>query len=1053
MEDLKPGIIVKGSRWPEPINIKKTELYDPYVKIVASGTESNENFDQMIPLSELADMDIQVVNTDFSAKPREIFLALESKRYHFASTYDPLLAMSTSKVDPLPHQIDAVYGHVLRMPKIRFLLAHDPGAGKTIMAGLIIKELKIRKIVNRILIVVPGHLKDQWSREMKDRFSETFTIMSKDYMRSQYGENAWDKENQIITSIDFAKRDENIPSLKVSEFDLIVVDEAHKMSAYMYGKKKDKTSRYRLGEILSKNSEHLLFLTATPHKGDPENFRLFLDLLSPGFFKTTDMIKESLNSNHHPLFLRKMKEHMVDFNGKPLFVPREVKTPEIRLSDLEKTLYNEVSHYVKMQYNKALNTNKKRNIGFALVILQRRMASSTYALLQSLQRRKTKLEKMLDGSLKDNQDTPSKPYDIDEIDDMSEEERWREEELWETLSVAENRQELEREISTLSDLIHKARNIIEHETEKKLIELKDTLANMGKSDSKEKILIFTESKDTLKYIDNKIRGWGYSTNTIHGNMSLEGRVNAESVFKNSTQIMVATEAAGEGINLQFCHFMINYDLPWNPNRLEQRMGRIHRYGQQKNVTVFNLVASDTREGEIMKKLFEKLEEIKLVMNSDKVFDVISEIIPGKRLSDLLHEAATTTRNQHEILKDLDIKVDTKYIEGIRDKLGDSLATKYIDYTSIHDMKNRAEENKLIPKYTEEFFKKAFTYAGGRYHIRKDGFMSIDSIPNPLRKVAVDDSFKKKFGTIRNSYPKATFDKQTAFKNPDVEFVTFGNPLFESILQWIDKNFSHEMQNGAVFLDPMGRDGHILFYEGEIRDGTNHIAGKKLLAYFVSVSDGAVTPIDPAIMCDLKEEGNGDPGMQEYVDRIKGDLIPHVMSSLEEYRDKLQKKRNHQAAIKRKYGIESLSQSIRDVDNAIGDLRIRKDSGENVDIAIRNKKDKLESYMENKDNLEKNIREEKTLTMSSPSFFGIICVKPMNAVEPDMRSNPEVENLGMKVVMAYEKEMRRKPEDVSRENLGFDVRSTDAHGTIRHIEVKARAGEGRIAMSTNEYYQA
>lgn len=1053
-DKLKPGVVVRGPLWPEPIRVKTADtVAGQYVHIVASTVESNEHIDQMIPERDLEGLSVQTIATDFSADPWKIFLSLESKRYRFASLYDPLLAMNTSKVDPLPHQIEAVYGYVLRMPKIRFLLAHDPGAGKTIMAGLIIKELKMRKIINRTLVVVPGHLKDQWSRELKERFSETFTVMSRSYIKAQYGENAWQKENQIITSIDFAKREDIMPSLGASEFDLIVVDEAHKMSAFRYGDKTEKTGRYKLGEILSRNSEHLLFLTATPHKGDPENFRLFLDLLNPGFFKTAEMIKESLNSNDNPLFLRRIKEDMSDFEGNPLFVPRVVKTPEITLSDPEKTLYNDVSCYVKEQYDKAIKSDKKRNIGFALLILQRRMASSTYALLRSLDRRKSRLEKMLEGSESGEQRQPRGISDFDDVEDLSEAQRWQEEEIWETLSVAENRRELEREISTLGKLISQAREIVDREEERKLTELRETLAGLNTED---KILIFTESRDTLQYIESKIRKWGYATNTIHGNMALEDRVKAETVFKNETQIMVATEAAGEGINLQFCHLMINYDLPWNPNRLEQRMGRIHRYGQQDEVTVFNLVASDTREGEVMVKMFEKLDEIKSVMKSDKVFDVISEILPGKSLHQLLIDAAANTRKQEDIIRDLDgIKVDREYIEGIKDRLGDSLATKYIDYTGIREMKDRAEENKLVPKYTEEMFKTALSRANGRYHVRKDGFVSIDFIPSEIKKIAIGDSFKKKFGTMLASYSKATFDKKTAFKNPDSEFITFGHPLFEATLQWIDKNLGYEMQRGAVFLDPDGRDGYLVFYEGEIKDGTGQTAGKKLFAYFTSVQDDNIVHMDPAIIWDLKESDSRTGPEPVDVNLIKnGPVLGHVMRSLEEYKEDLQKERNRQAEIKRKYGIESLSQSIRDTDNDLVDLQNRRDAGENMDIAIRNKEEKLEAYRENKSSLEQSIREEQSLTMSTPSFFGIIRVRPLvSAGGPDMRRDPEIEARGMEAARRYERDAGREPEDVSKENLGFDLRSSDADGNVRYIEVKARAGRGRIAMSRNEWYQA
>ena len=1055
VDELKPGTVVKGSSWPEPITIKKSEVVGNYMRIVASMVDSNRHIDQMISQNDLANLSIEKIVTDFSAEPWKIFLSLESKRYRFASMYDPLLAMNTSKVDPLPHQIEAVYGHVLKMPRIRFLLAHDPGAGKTIMAGLIIKELKLRKVVNRILIVVPGHLKDQWSRELKERFLETFTVISRDYVKSQYGENVWEKENQVITSIDFAKQEDILPSLTAAEFDLIIVDEAHKMSAFQYGEKIEKTERYRLGEALSMSTEHLLLLTATPHRGDPENFRLFLDLLNPGFFKTKEMIEESIKNNDNPLFLRRMKEDMKGFDGKPLFVPRTVKTPDIKLSEEEGALYNDVSIYVKEQYDKSIKSDKKRHIGFALVILQRRMASSTHALLRSLQRRKIRLESLLKRSDEGNPD-PDQNSNRGDVEDMSEEQRWREEEIWETLSLAENRRELELEIATLGTLISKAEAIVNHGSENKLTQLRDSLESMSALESepeKKKILIFTESKDTLEYLERKIRGWGYSVNTIHGSMSLEERVVAEGVFHNDTQIMVATEAAGEGINLQFCHLMINYDLPWNPNRLEQRMGRIHRYGQQDEVTVFNLVAKNTREGEIMKRLFEKLDEIKSVMKSDKVFDVISEILVGKKLDNLMKEAATRTRSQEEILEDLDIDVDIENNSKIRAMFQDVLATKLIDYTMIRDIRNRAEENKLIPKYTEELFKKAFFHAGGKQHRRKDGFISIDSIPNEIKRIATDETFKKKFGAMPSSYSKATFDKEISFQNPESEFITFGNPLFEAMLLWIDRSFGHEMQRGAVFIDPKGRDGYVVFYEGEVRDGTDQIAGKKLFAYYVD-RDGNVVPTDPGIIWDLEESGiRTDIGSPD-VSTITGSILPKVIGSLEKYKnDELQKERDRQADIKRKYGIESLSQSIRDADNKLGDYKNRSAEGENMDIVIRNTEEQLATYKTNKSNLERDIEEEQSLTMSTPLFFGIIRVIPMLITGGnEMHTDPEVEAAGMEVAMQFERNAGRNPEDVSKKNLGFDIRST-GDDEMRCIEVKARAGRGTIAMSRNEWYQA
>ncbi|MBM4327354.1 MAG: DEAD/DEAH box helicase, partial [Deltaproteobacteria bacterium] len=802
--EIKAGDIIESPRWEEPVEVKLINYVGgDYVQLVGVTVRSRKHIDQLISKADLADATVRKIESHFTADPLHVFLALESKRYRYANLYDPLLAVNTSKVDPLPHQIEAVYGFALKLPRIRFLIADDPGAGKTIMAGLIIKELKLRHLVKRILIVVPGHLKDQWRRELKERFEEHFMVIDRGFLDVTYGENAWDRENQVITSIDFSKRDEILPSLSSTHFDLIIADEAHKMSAYRYGDKLDKTSRYRLGETLSRIGTHLLFLTATPHKGDPENFRLFLDLLEPGFFATAEMLQESISSRDNPLFIRRVKEDLKDFEGKPLFLPRHVRTLSFNLgtdSPAEKELYNQLSEYVNTQYNKALSKDKKRNVAFALVILQRRFASSVYALLRSLERRKKRLIELLEGP-KEGMGRNDKTFDFDTTEDLSEEDRWKEEELWETLSVAETREELQKEISILEDLEQKARKIIEQGEEIKLRELRSTLDHLDKEFSGKKILIFTESRDTLEYLAKRMVSWGYSVNTIHGGLRLEDRITEESRFRNETQVLIATEAAGEGINLQFCNLMINYDIPWNPNRLEQRMGRIHRYGQTQEVYVFNLVAEDTREGKVLTRLFAKIEEIKAALGSDKVFDVLSEVLYGKNLSQLLLDAAANARNLEDILKEIEIHVDEEYIAKVKENLGDSLATHYIDYTRLKEMNARARESRLIPEYTEGFFRKVFQLVGGRVKDRKDSLLAIEGVPAEIRQLSYEDDFKRRYGVIQKSYPKATFDKEMAFKNPDAEFLCFGHPVFESSLCWVEKKLLTTVSQGATFRDP------------------------------------------------------------------------------------------------------------------------------------------------------------------------------------------------------------------------------------------------------------
>ncbi len=1057
----KPGDLIQSPRWPEPVEVKLVEDLGPYVRIVGQMRPSGHHVDQMVPRSDLDGLRVVPLSADFTASSRELFLRLEALRYRYASLYDPLLAMNISKVDPLPHQIEAVYGYVLNLPRIRFLIADDPGAGKTIMAGLVIKELKLRRLAQRILIVVPGHLKDQWRREMKERFEEHFIVVDRRMMESLFGENVWLRENQIITSMDFAKQDDVLRALSGAHFDLVIVDEAHKMSAYRYGNKIERTARYRLGEVLSQIATHLLFLTATPHRGDPENFRLFLDLLVPGFFATEDLLQESIQNRDNPLFIRRMKEDLKDFEGRPLFLPRHVHTISFQLereSPEEHALYEALSRYVQTQYNKALSKTKRRNIAFALVILQRRFASSTYALYRSLQRRKKRLEELLRMSDPERRRYLKRTFpfefNLEEAEDASEAERWAQEEIWETLTVAENRRELEREIETIDRLLRQAEAIIRKGEEVKLRHFRQALEDLERRFPGEKILIFTESKDTLEYLAGRLRQWGYRVTTIHGGMKLEERIRAEAEFRNEAQVMVATEAAGEGINLQFCHLMINYDLPWNPNRLEQRMGRIHRYGQTREVYIFNLVAADTREGRVMKRLFEKLDEIREALGSDKVFDVLGEVYYGKNLAQLLLEAAASARSLDEILQEIDIQVDEEYIRRVRENLGESLATRYIDYTRIREMADQAREHRLIPEYTEAFFKKGWQAAGGRYRERRDGFLAVESVPAVLRRIAEEDDFRKQFGSLLSRYPKITFDREVAFRHPEAEFVSFGHPLFEALLRWVERRFRDALHRGAVFADPDGRlDGVLLFYEGEITDGTGRVAGRRLLAFFADRESGEVRPMNPAILWDLLEAENSRSEPELSLETLKKRALPVVLRELERYKEELRRERERQARIKEKYGIRSLEHLIVELDGDLIELYARRERGEKVDLVIHNKEEQKRRYQQALEELREEIARERMLTLTTPRFVTALRVVPAR-VDDQMHEDPRVEAIGMAVAMDYERRQGREPEDVSDQNLGFDIRSRDpGTGRKRYIEVKARAGIGPVALTKNEWFKA
>lgn len=1061
MPKIDYGAIIESPLWTEPVQVFACHpLPDGGFHIVGILTNSQTPINEEITAAEADDLRIVQSQVDFTGNARHAFLGLEAKRYRYAALYNPTFAISISKVDPLPHQIEAVW-QVLKQTRIRFLIADDPGAGKTIMAGLIAKELKLRNQVKRILIVAPGHLITQWTEEMRTRFEENFTHVTRALVNAHPYENVWSREQQLITSIDFARQDEIRGAIANTHFDLIIVDEAHKMAAYQYGDKVEKTKRYQLGECLSNCTTHLLFLTATPHRGDSENFRLFFDLLDPGFFADPIQVQESIKMKDNPLFIRRVKEDLKDFEGKPLFLPRHVQTKPFRLgseSEIEMKLYNALSEYIREQYNRfSENSQKRNNVAFALVILQRRLASSTYALHVSLQRRKHRLTELLRSATLQTDIMPTEQQ-RDEIEDLSESERWKREEQWEVLSVAENIEELRGEIETLKHLEQNAQQIIESEEEIKLQELKKALDELNINHPNEKILIFTEYFDTLNYLEKKLTAWGYSVSVIHGKMPHERRIEAQETFRNKTQLLLATEAAGEGINLQFCHLMINYDLPWNPNRLEQRMGRIHRYGQQREVHVINLVASDTREGAVFTRLFEKLETIRTQLGKDRVYDVIGELFPQRNLAQLVREAAASTRDHAQLLETIDTTLDSEQLDFFKNFNEDTLVSPYINLPQVNELQQQAREHGLIPEYTREFFRKTFETLNRTLHKRQDGLFKIERVPSQIAKISEDLQFRQMYPALtRGSYPKVTFDKAHASIDPTAEFISFGHPLFEATVRYAEQTYAEALKTGACFEDPDGiYKGVIVFYEGEIRDGAENVTGKRLFAFYLRDGSGTIEKVNPVLIWDFREV-EAEP-VQEPIEiqELEEKFGTQVRIHLEQYKQELTEERQRQVNIKRKYGIASLDQLILKLDRELLELGARSERDEDVRLVTQNKAEQKRHYEEEKERLEETCRQEVTLVRKPPTFAGAIRVIPATEVD-DTETQPynksEIEQIGMKCAIHHEEAQGCVVEDVSAESLGFDLRSKTPDGKIRCIEVKARSDRAPVVLTSNEWFRA
>src|SRR5208283_4745299 len=590
-QDLKPNIIVRGPMFPEPVKVIRVVPMGGSIKLVGQGMNTGLVHQPILSPAQLANLEGSPEQQPFDGDATKFKLGVEALRLGIAYEYDPYFSLSIARVDPLPHQLEAVYDYFLRLPRIRFLLADDPGAGKTIMAGLLIKELKIRGIVQRTLIVTPANLTFQWQRELKDKFRENFEIIRGDVLRANYGTNPWQEKNQVITSVSWVSRIEDAnESLLRSQWDLIVVDEAHKMSAYSADKK---TLAYQLGEALSDRTDHYLLMTATPHKGDPENFCLFLGLLDRDVYGDVQSLEQAMKEHEAPFYLRRIKEALVTFPDpdtgrvKTLFTKRNVQTTEFRIDDEEWDFYDALTRYVEDQSIKAASDDSPRGraLGFTMALLQRRFASSVYAVRRTLERMKEKRERILADpqAYRQEQITRKLPEDFEEL---PEEEREEIIAQLEDVVASIDPTSLREEIVQLGKLIAQACEVEEREIERKLVVLKDVLAKQGVfSDPKMKLLLFTEHKDTLDFLAGdgkegrplgKLLKWGLSVTQIHGGMKIGDRdtpgtrIYAEREFRETCQVLVATEAAGEGINLQFCWFMINYDIPWNPMRLEQR---------------------------------------------------------------------------------------------------------------------------------------------------------------------------------------------------------------------------------------------------------------------------------------------------------------------------------------------------------------------------------------------------------------------------------------------------------------------------------------------------
>jgi len=1101
LEDLKPGVVVHGLVADEAVTVVQTEWHGSDVVTLtyrrAGGLVGNELVYRDHQLRIEAD---DATGWAFDADGALFRLAAEARRIQLAYLFDPRLAVHLSLLEPLPHQIQAVYGEMLHRQPLRFALCDDPGAGKTIMAGLYIRELMLRGDLRRCLIVAPGGLVTQWQDEMRERFALRFDILTRDGIEAAATADPFAEHNLLIARLDhLARNDDLVGRLSRTEWDLAVVDEAHRMSAHRFGAEVKETKRYRLGKVLGQVARHLLLMTATPHAGKDEDFQLFLALLDPDRFEGRPTPGSELRrADSSDLMRRMVKEKLLRFDGRPLFPERRATTVSYPLSPAEADLYGQVTDYVREEMNRADRLaaegegRRGNRVGFAATILQRRLASSPEAIYQSLSRRRQRLADRLEeeragGIVADHSpDRYSDNLDDDDLEDLdSEELEDIEETLVDQATAARNVVELEAEIATLVRLEALAESVRRSGADRKWTELVGLLERpemVEPSGARRKLIIFTEHRDTLNHLLGRLRTWfgrPEAVVAIHGGVRRHDRRRIQDVFSHDPDcfVLVATDAAAEGVNLQRAHLLVNYDLPWNPNRIEQRFGRVHRIGQHQVCHLWNLVAADTREGQVYARLLTKLEEQRRALGG-QVWDVLGAALPGRALRDLLIEAIRYG-DRPEVLARLDAVVDATVGDGLAELVAEqALAADVLGLADVERIRLElleAEARRLQPHYVRAWFADAFARLGGRMTARESGRFEITRVPPALRRDGVADR-----------YERVTFDKERARPEglPPAELLAPGHVLVEAVLALTLDHLGGQLRRGAVLVDeadPGDQTRVVVFLEHAIADGREligreSVSGRNVVSRrfeFVELrADGSATTAGYAPYLDHRRVTSdeaellglvlGDPWLRSGVEQA---AFAHavqvaVPAHLAEVRERtVERVTNVRAKVR-----DRLSKQITYWDARANELREQAEAGRqprmNPDRA-QARADDLEARQTARF---AELAREEQLSALPPVVVGAAVVVPVGllarlAAQPSippalpLGDRQATEQRAIDAVCAAERAAGWEPTVMPYANPGYDLRC-ERRGEVRFIEVKGRVADAEVFMITrNEILHA
>ena len=1023
-------------------------------------------------------------------------LVTEAHRIKLAHLFDPYLAIHTSLVDPLPHQISAVYGDMVPRQPLRFLLADDPGAGKTIMAGLLIKELIARSDLERCLVVAPSSLVEQWQDELGEKFKLDFSILTRDLVDHSRSGHPFNDSNYCIARLDVLARNNDMQEKLTSstEWDLIIVDEAHRMSATYSGGEINRTKRYQLGQKLSRICRHFLLMSATPHNGKEKDFQLFMALLDSDRFE--GCFRDGVHvANVEDMMRRLTKEELLRFDGRPLFPERRAYTAKYELSPQETALYRAVTEYVRNEMNRVgrfaqKSGNKFNNVGFALQILQRRLASSPAAIYQSLKRRRERLEvehclavqgapAVFSSLLFNEEDLINiDEYGPREIDDL-------ERKISTGATAAETLEQLDMEVQTLKGLEQQALALFHSGEDTKWQQLNQILDDdlmLDADGHRRKLIIFTEPKDTLEYLREKVQarlGRQDAVAVIHGGVPREARRKVVERFMQDRDLLVliANDAAGEGVNLQRGYLMVNYDLPWNPNKIEQRFGRIHRIGQLEVCHLWNLVAKDTREGEVYGRLLEKLEAARKALGG-RVYDVLGQLFEERALKDLLFEAIQYGEQDEikaRLFQAVDGAVDQRNLLKLlkkRQLTRDTLLQA--DVKALRLAMERADAQRLQPHHIQSFFVEALQCFGGQMKRREEGRWEITHVPWMVRQ---QDQQMGSRAPLQKKYERICFEKSTVNQQPVAAFIYPGHPLLEALISLVRQQNDHLMKQGAVLIDDTddGTDVSALFLlEHSVQDGRPTRSGhpniiSQRLQFAAINKAGQVSDAGIAPHLDLR------PAQQDEIQSVENILNEDwLCSDLEKKvarfatvmlaQRHVEEVRNRRLPEIHKVEQEvnrRLRSEIRHWDSRAFELKEQEKAGKRTGLNWRNAERRAEDLAERLQRRLGLIAQERFISSQPPRIRGGMIVVPRGLLlerrpagssgfSEDSAARREVERKAMDVVMATERQLGNQPEDVSARKVGYDIASYDpAADHMRFIEVKGRVHQADTVMITRQ----